>query len=55
MQRNHWHTVARDRAELETPVAVGQKAGRRALRRLAAADSGTRQVPVYSRQNWRAV
>ena len=46
MQRNHWHTVARDRAELERPVAVGQKAGRRALRRLGSRRLGTRQVPV---------
>ena len=46
MQRNHWHTVARDRAELETPVAVGQKAGWRALRRLGSRRLGTRQVPV---------
>ncbi len=46
MQRNHWYTVARDRAELETPVAVGQKAGQRALRRLGSRRLGTRQVPV---------
>ncbi len=46
MQRNHWHTVARDRAELETPVAVGQKAGQRALRRLGSRRLSTRQVPV---------
>ena len=46
MQRNHWYTVARDRAELETPVAVGQKAARRALRRLGSRRLGTRQVPV---------
>jgi PmbA protein len=46
MQRNHWYTVARDRAELETPVAVGQQAARRALRRLGSRRLGTRQAPV---------
>ena len=34
MQQNHWYTVARDRDALETPVAVGQQAAQRALRRL---------------------
>jgi len=37
MQSNHWYTVARNGNDLETPVVVGQKAARRALRRLAAA------------------
>lgn len=46
MQRNHWYTVARDRDELETPVAVGRKAAERALRRLGSRRLGTRQVPV---------
>lgn len=46
MQRNHWYTVSRDRNELETPVAVGQKAGQRALRRLGSRRLSTRQVPV---------
>ncbi|MCB1778104.1 MAG: metalloprotease PmbA [Candidatus Competibacteraceae bacterium] len=46
MQRNHWYTVARDRNALETPVAVGQKAGQRALRRLGSRRLSTRQVPV---------
>ncbi len=46
MQRNHWYTVARDRNDLETPVAVGQKAAQRALRRLGSRRLGTRQVPV---------
>ena len=46
MQRNHWYTAARDRNDLETPVAVGQKAGQRALRRLGSRRLSTRQVPV---------
>ena len=46
MQRNHWHTSARDRLDLETPVAVGQKAAQRALRRLGSRRLPTQQVPV---------
>ncbi|MFO1425064.1 MAG: metalloprotease PmbA [Candidatus Competibacteraceae bacterium] len=46
MQRNHWYSVARDRDEMETPVAVGRKAAERALRRLGSRRLGTRQVPV---------
>ncbi len=46
MQRNHWYAVARDRNELETPVAVGREAARRALRRLGSRRLETRQVPV---------
>jgi PmbA protein len=46
MQRNHWYSGARDRADLETPLAVGQKAAQRALRRLGSRRLTTRQVPV---------
>ncbi len=46
MQRNHWHTVARHRGGLETPVAVGQKAAQRAVRRLGSRQLTTRQAPV---------
>lgn len=46
MQRNHWYTAARDRNDLETPAVVGQKAARRALRRLGSRRLGTQQVPV---------
>ncbi|MDG4554743.1 MAG: metalloprotease PmbA [Candidatus Competibacter sp.] len=46
MQRNHWYTVGRDRDDLETPVAVGQQAARRALRRLGSRRLETRRVPV---------
>lgn len=46
MQRNHWYSGARDRVDLETPLAVGQKAAQRALRRLGSRRLATRQVPV---------
>ena len=46
MQSNHWYTVARNGNDLEMPVVVGQKAARRALRRLGSRRLGTRQVPV---------
>ena len=46
MQRNYWYTVGRDHNDLETPVAVGQKAAQRALRRLGSRRLGTRQTPV---------
>ena len=46
MQSNHWYTVARNGNDLETPVVVGQKAARRALRRLGSRRLETRQVPV---------
>ncbi len=46
MQRNHWYTVARHRNDLEAPVAVGQQAAQRALRRLGSRRLSTRQVPV---------
>lgn len=46
MQSNHWYTVARNGNDLEMPVVVGQKAARRALRRLGSRRLETRQVPV---------
>lgn len=46
MQRNHWYTVARNRNDLEAPVAVGQQAAQRALRRLGSRQISTQQVPV---------
>ena len=46
MQSNHWYTVARNGNDLETRVVVGQKAARRALRRLGSRRLETRQVPV---------
>ena len=46
MQRNHWHTVARNRNDLEAPVAAGRQAAQRALRRLGSRRLSTRPVPV---------
>ena len=46
MQRDDWWTVARDRADLETPESVGSKAAQRALRRLGSRTLSTRQCPV---------
>jgi PmbA protein len=46
MQRDSWYTVARKRAKLEDPEAVGRTAARRALRRLGARKVKTVEVPV---------
>ena len=46
MQRDHWYTVARDRADLEDAESVGRRAAARAVRRLGGRRLGTRQVPV---------
>ncbi|MFQ5934808.1 MAG: metalloprotease PmbA [Acidiferrobacterales bacterium] len=46
MQRDYWYSTTRDCADLETPEAVGGKAGRRAIRRLGARKLDTRQTPV---------
>ena len=46
MQRDSWYTAARKRAHLQAPVAVGQEAARRALRRLEARKVATQKVPV---------
>lgn len=46
MQRDSWYTVARGRARLEDPEAVGRKAAARALRRLGARKVKTIEVPV---------
>ena len=46
MQRDFWYSAARDPAELEDAVRVGEEAARRALRRLGARRIGTRTVPV---------
>ncbi|MBK7540919.1 MAG: metalloprotease PmbA [Candidatus Competibacteraceae bacterium] len=46
MQRDNWYTLARDRASLEAPSAVGQRAARRALRQLGSRQLATRQAPV---------
>lgn len=46
MQRDHWWTVARAAADLESPEQVGRKAAERTLRRLGARSLGTRTCPV---------
>src|SRR5207237_8104702 len=46
MQRDAWYTVARKRAKLEDPEAVGRTAAARALRRLGARKVKTVEVPV---------
>jgi len=46
MQRDSWYTVARKRARLEDPEAVGRTAAARALRRLGARKVKTVEVPV---------
>jgi PmbA protein len=46
MQRDYWYTAARDPAELEDAVQVGEEAARRTLRRLGARQIGTCTVPV---------
>ncbi len=46
MQRDYWYTVSRNPNLLETPVAVGEKAAQRTIRRQGARSLSTRQCPV---------
>jgi PmbA protein len=46
MQRNYWYSSARSTRLLEDPVAIGQEAARRTLRRLGARRVPTQQAPV---------
>lgn len=46
MQRDHWYTVARDPANLDSAKAVGQKAAENTLSRLDARKIPTCQAPV---------
>lgn len=46
MQRDYWHSAARDRNDLEDAVAVGRKSAERSVRRLGGRRLSTRQVPV---------
>jgi PmbA protein len=46
MQRNYWYSNARTTRLLEDPIAIGQEAARRALRRLGARRVPTQQAPV---------
>jgi PmbA protein len=46
MERDYWHTIARDFAGLQDPESVGRIAAERALRRLGAVKVETQRVPV---------
>ena len=46
MQRDDWYDSRRDRSDLETPEAIGDRAARRAVARLEAKQLKTLQVPV---------
>jgi PmbA protein len=46
MQRNYWYSSSRTTRLLEDPVAIGQEAARRALRRLGARRVPTQHAPV---------
>ena len=46
MQRDYWMTVGHRLADLEAPESVGRQAAERALRRLAARQVATCEVPV---------
>jgi len=46
MQRDYWYSAARAADALESPAAVGRKAGQRTLARLGAKQIGTCEVPV---------
>lgn len=46
MERDYWYTSARHLSDLESPEAVGQRAARRALRRLGGVQPTTAELPV---------
>ncbi len=46
MQRDYWYTTARAAADMDTPDAVGRRAGERTVRRLKGRKLSTRQCPV---------
>ncbi|MEA3275011.1 MAG: metalloprotease PmbA [Pseudomonadota bacterium] len=46
MQRDYWWSSARAAEDLESPAAVGRRAGERTLARLGARQISTRQTPV---------
>ncbi len=46
MERDHWYSVQRHLARLESPESIGRTAAARALRRLGARKMETREVPV---------
>jgi len=46
MERDYWYSTLRDWRELESPEAVGRRAGERAVRRLGARKLATMKAPV---------
>jgi PmbA protein len=46
MQRDYWYSVSRDVGDLESPEAVGRKAGERTVARLGSRRLTTRKAPV---------
>jgi PmbA protein len=46
MQRDYWYSTARAVADLESAIAIGQRAGERTIRRLNSKKIKTCQVPV---------
>ncbi|MBD3669379.1 MAG: metalloprotease PmbA, partial [Gammaproteobacteria bacterium] len=46
MERDYWYDSRRDAAELDSAIAIGQKAGERTVSRLGAQRLGTRECPV---------
>lgn len=46
LERDYWFTLARDHDDLEAPVAIGEEAARRTVRRLGARQIATTRMPV---------
>ncbi len=46
MQRDYWYHAARSPEDLESPESIGERAGRRTVRRLGGRRISTRQAPV---------
>ena len=46
MERDHWYSVQRHLARLDSPASIGRTAAARALRRLGARQVGTCEVPI---------
>jgi PmbA protein len=51
MQRDYWYSAARHPEDLDTPEAVGQRAGERAVRRLSGRGVKTGRYPVLFEAN----
>ncbi len=46
MERDYWHTSAREASKLESPEDVGKRAAQRALRRLNPRKASTQKAPI---------